>query len=147
MIPASSSPISLSSAPFGSFPDSWSPLTDRQVLRREVIQHVFREAQVQKLLPQLIQTHLFPLRGTPYAPPYHYLGERSYQSDTMFWGKQQNNDLFAAFSFPARGQRQRGYVAYDTLENADGYIIRTALKCKKSPAVRFYAYRRGFHYS
>ena len=66
---------------------------------------------------------LYDRDGTTYAAPYHYLGERSYQSDTMFWGKQQNNDLFAAFSFPARGQRQRGYVAYDTLENADGYIM------------------------
>lgn len=66
---------------------------------------------------------LYERDGVTYAAPYHYLGERSYQFDTMFWGTQQNNDLFAAFSFPARGQRQRGYVAYDTLENEDGYIV------------------------
>lgn len=66
---------------------------------------------------------LYDRDGTTYAAPYHYLGEQSYQSDTIFWGTQQNNDLFAAFSFPSRGQRQRGYVTYDALENEDWYII------------------------
>ena len=61
--------------------------------------------------------------GVTYTAPYHYLGEQSYQSTSMFWGTQQNHDLFAAFSFPSKGQRQRGYVAYDTLENEEGYII------------------------
>lgn len=66
---------------------------------------------------------LYERDGVTYAAPYHYLGEQSYQSGSMFWGTQQNSDLFAAFSFPASGQQQRGYVAYDTLENEDGYIM------------------------
>ncbi|MDE7218982.1 MAG: hypothetical protein K2O45_05095 [Oscillospiraceae bacterium] len=66
---------------------------------------------------------LYDQDGVTYTAPYHYLGELSYQSNSIFWGTQQNTDLFAAFSFPAKGQRQRGYVAYDALENEDGYII------------------------
>lgn len=66
---------------------------------------------------------LYDLDGVTYAAPYHYLGEQNYQSNSIFFGTRQNNDLFAAFSFPAKGQRQRGYVVYDTLENTDGYII------------------------
>lgn len=66
---------------------------------------------------------LYDWDGMTYTAPYHYLGEQHYQSTSIFWGTQQNNDLFAAFSFPSKGQRQRGYVAYDTTENADGYII------------------------
>ena len=66
---------------------------------------------------------LYDRDGQTYTAPYYSLGEMTFQQNSLFFGDQQRTDLFAAFSFPAHGKRQRGYVTYDTLECADGWII------------------------
>ena len=48
---------------------------------------------------------------------------QTFTSDSIFWGEQQSTDIFAAFSFPADGERQRGYLAYPVAELQDGYLI------------------------
>ena len=48
---------------------------------------------------------------------------QTFTSDSIFWGEQQSTDIFAAFSFPTDGGRQRGYLAYPVAELQDGYLI------------------------
>lgn len=66
---------------------------------------------------------LYDEEGQTYAAPYFYLGEEIYTSDSVFWGESRNQDLFAAFSLPNRGEHHRGYVSYTIQEMVDGYIV------------------------
>ena len=66
---------------------------------------------------------LYDENGKTYAAPYFYLGEEVYTSNSMFWGTTQNQDLFASFSLPDRGENHRGYVSYTIWERMDGYIV------------------------
>ena len=66
---------------------------------------------------------LYDRDGQTYTAPYYYFGEQDYQQTSMFFGTQERRDLLAAFSFPARGERQRGYVLYDISELEDGWLI------------------------
>lgn len=66
---------------------------------------------------------LYDENGNTYAAPYFYLGEEVYTSSSVFWGTSQNQDLFAAFSLPDRGENHRGYVSYTIWERMDGYIV------------------------
>lgn len=50
--------------------------------------------------------------GTTYAAPYAAITEETYSASSFFWSGRTYNDLFAVFSFPARGTAQRGYLAY-----------------------------------
>lgn len=61
--------------------------------------------------------------GRSYAAPYYFLGTKTFTSDSLFWGKQTNSDVFGAFSMPRDGENCRGYVAYTAKEAQDGYII------------------------
>ena len=61
--------------------------------------------------------------GVTYSAPYVSLGRESWVSDSIFWGEQQSDAVFALFSLPADGERQRGYVTYVIDEVNDGYII------------------------
>ena len=69
---------------------------------------------------------LYDLNGVTYTADYHFLGKASYANDpwlaSMFGGSSRT-DVFAAFSLPNRGSRQRGYVAYELLEMRDGWIV------------------------
>jgi len=66
---------------------------------------------------------LYDRDGTSYTAPYHFLDKQSYISDSVFWGKRNNTDVFAAFSLPKRGEQHRGYVSYAIKEMNDGYIV------------------------
>lgn len=66
---------------------------------------------------------LYSRDGREYAAPYFSLGEQTFTSDSIFWGEQQSTAIFATFSFPADGERQRGYLAYPVAELQDGYLI------------------------
>lgn len=64
--------------------------------------------------------------GTMLAADYHSLETVSYQNTGIFasmFGQYENCGVFATFSFPNGGSRQRGYVMYDILELQDGYIV------------------------
>ena len=64
--------------------------------------------------------------GTKLSADYHSLETVSYQNTGIFasmFGQYENRDVFATFSFPNNGTRQRGYVMYDILELQDGYIV------------------------
>lgn len=61
--------------------------------------------------------------GTAVWSPYCSLGEETFTSTNLFFGARTSTDLFASFSFPVHGERCRGYVAYETAEASDGYII------------------------
>ena len=66
---------------------------------------------------------LYDENGKTYISPYFYLGEETYTSSSVLWGSTQNQDLFAAFSLPDRGENHRGYVSYTIQEMVDGYIV------------------------
>lgn len=66
---------------------------------------------------------LYDKDGVTFTSPYHYLGSQTYTSQSIFWGQQTSTDIFAPFSLPDDGERQRGYISYLTEEAADGYII------------------------
>ena len=55
---------------------------------------------------------LYEKDGTRYQSPYYFLGSQTAVSDTVFWGRQENTDVFAAFSMPRQGDAWSGYVAY-----------------------------------
>lgn len=70
---------------------------------------------------------LYDKGGVTYTSPYHSLGSETYESDSIFWGKQTNTDIFAAFSLPNGGTNHRGYISYSVSEGqdmkiAEGYI-------------------------
>ena len=66
---------------------------------------------------------LYDEGGQTYAAPYCFLGEQTFAYDSLFWGKQIRDDLFAAFSLPRDGENCRGYVAYPIERVRDGYIV------------------------
>ena len=66
---------------------------------------------------------LYDQDGETLSAPYYFLGTQTFTSQSLFWGAQENTDVFAAFSMPAEGEHYRGYVAYPAAEAQDGYII------------------------
>ena len=66
---------------------------------------------------------LYDEGGQTYAAPYCFLGEQTFAYDSLFWGQQIRDDLFAAFSLPRDGANCRGYLAYPIERVRDGYIV------------------------
>lgn len=50
--------------------------------------------------------------GVTHTAPYAAITEEHYSANSFFWSGRTYNDLFAVFSFPARGTAQRGYLTY-----------------------------------
>ena len=65
---------------------------------------------------------LYDRDGTTYTAPYYSLGDRTFTSNSVFFGEQTSTDVFATFSMPSSGENHRGYVAYPIIEMQDGYI-------------------------
>ncbi len=66
---------------------------------------------------------LYDKNGNTFTSEYYFLGCKTYTSNSIFTGNKQNTDVFASFSMPQSGKRQRGYIAYHIDEAQDGYII------------------------
>ncbi len=66
---------------------------------------------------------LYDKNGKTFTSDYYFLGSKTYTSNSIFTGNQKNTDVFAAFSMPQGGEKQRGYLAYPIDEAQDGYII------------------------
>ena len=68
---------------------------------------------------------LYTKDGIDYVAPYYSLGDETYTSDTIIWGQQTNTDIFAAFSMPDDGEKQRGYITYTIEDNSseDNHVI------------------------
>ena len=69
---------------------------------------------------------LYEKDGITHAADYHSLEAVSYQKTGLLAsmiGQYDNHDVFATFSLPRDGTRQRGYVMYDILELEDGCIV------------------------
>lgn len=69
---------------------------------------------------------LYNIEDKIFTSNYHFLGDVSYQKNSFLseiTGQSNNNDIFATFSLPEDGTRQRGYLMYDVLEMRDGCII------------------------
>jgi hypothetical protein len=62
---------------------------------------------------------LYTKNGIDYISDYHTLGSENYTSDSLLWGEQTNNDIFATFSLPSDGEKQRGYVMYPVADNSE----------------------------
>ncbi len=66
---------------------------------------------------------LYDKAGFSFTAPYHFLGEKAYTpSGIAFSGESSFTDVFASFSFPDGGERQRGYVSYPVSKVQDGWI-------------------------
>lgn len=65
---------------------------------------------------------LYDKEGVSYVAPYYSLGKETFTSSSMFFGESTSTDIFAAFSLPNSGERQRGYVSYPIIEMQDGWI-------------------------
>lgn len=66
---------------------------------------------------------LYDDRGETFVAPYYFLGNKTFTSNSIFWGDRTSTDIFATFSMQRNGQNYRGYVAYPITEMIDGYII------------------------
>lgn len=69
---------------------------------------------------------LYEKNGATHVADYHSLGTVSYQKTGILadmLGQYDNHDVFATFSLPSEGSRQRGYLMYDIQEMQDGYIV------------------------
>ena len=69
---------------------------------------------------------LYEADGATHVADYHSLEPVSYQKTGLLasmMGPYDNHDVFATFSLPSEGSRQRGYLMYDILEMQDGYIV------------------------
>ena len=69
---------------------------------------------------------LYEDNGVTYMANYHALDAVTYQMPGLLasmMGPNNNHDVFATFSLPNKGTRQRGYLLYDILEMQDGYIV------------------------
>lgn len=69
---------------------------------------------------------LYDLAGVTYTSDYHSLGSTTYETNDItaaMLGQTTSTDVYATFSLPSEGENQRGYVLYDVVELADGYII------------------------
>ena len=69
---------------------------------------------------------LYEVDGATHVADYHSLAPVSYQKTGLLasmMGPYDNHDVFATFSLPSNGTRQRGYLMYDILEMQDGYIV------------------------
>lgn len=66
---------------------------------------------------------LYDRDSTVYTAPFHSLAAQSYTSDSIFWGQQDVTDIFATFSLPRSGERQRGYVSYGIKETQAGWVV------------------------
>lgn len=69
---------------------------------------------------------LYDKDGTTHIADYHSLEAVSYQKTGLLAsmiGQYDNHDVFATFSLPDDGTRQRGYIMYDILELEDGCIV------------------------
>ncbi|MGE4354743.1 MAG: hypothetical protein AB7D36_11750, partial [Oscillospiraceae bacterium] len=66
---------------------------------------------------------LYDKDGTVYAAPFNSLAAESYTSESIFWGQRDVMDIFATFSMPGSGERQRGYVTYGIEETHEGWMV------------------------
>ncbi len=58
-----------------------------------------------------------------YVAAYESLNRETYTSTNFLFGEQSNIEIFATFSLPEDGERQRGYLSYAVKEVEDGWII------------------------
>ena len=65
---------------------------------------------------------LYDNDGVTYTSDYEYIGEKTYTSNNIFFGQQESNDMFAAFSLPKEGEAKRGYIMYQAEELEEGWL-------------------------
>ncbi len=66
---------------------------------------------------------LYDEDNTSYIAPYKFLGRQTHHSNDMFFGQNTTADIYATFSMPKHGTKQRGYVCYTTIENQPGWML------------------------
>ena len=85
--------------------------------------------------------------GETMTADYHFLGIRSYETASTFWGTTYNQDLFAEFSFDNSSVNPRGYVTFKMYGTGresfiDSWIDFTHQKLPTYPAVSAGEFRR-----
>lgn len=66
---------------------------------------------------------LYDKDGETYVADYYSLDTVTYESNDVFFGSQNNTDVFAAFSMPRSGSNHRGYLAYSVYGAQGDYIM------------------------
>ncbi|MDE5994542.1 MAG: hypothetical protein K2G60_03415 [Oscillospiraceae bacterium] len=68
---------------------------------------------------------LYDKDGETFMSDYDFLGTKTYTSESVFFGSQTSNDIFATFSMPKNSEHQRGYVAYPIDEVQFGRVVQS----------------------
>lgn len=55
---------------------------------------------------------LYDINRKTFTSDYDYIGTKTYTKESVFFGSNTRNDIFATFSIPKNSEKQRGYVAY-----------------------------------
>ncbi|WP_434309658.1 hypothetical protein [Hominifimenecus sp. rT4P-3] len=83
----------------------------------------YRESEGWDASGELSGRVLYDKNGVVYTSPFYSLTAESYTTDSIFWGDRYVQSIFATFSLPDSGERQRGYVAYSIEEKHEGWIV------------------------
>ena len=65
---------------------------------------------------------LYDKDGTACTADYHFLDDVTYESEDL-WGSSIYHDVYATFSLPEDGTRQRGYLLYDVRVVQEGWSV------------------------
>lgn len=66
---------------------------------------------------------LYDLNGETFASDYYSLSRENYETNDIFFGQSRENSVIAEFSFPNKGEKQRGYVSYNVWERQSGWLF------------------------
>ncbi len=66
---------------------------------------------------------LYTKDGTDFVSPFHSLDEEIYTSDDIFSVSQTSSEIFATFSLPDDGEKQRGYITYGLAASKHWHVI------------------------
>ena len=66
---------------------------------------------------------LYTKNGVDYTSPYYSLKQEVYTSDNIFTVSDTSSEIFATFSLPDDGEKQRGYITYGLTASNDWHVV------------------------
>lgn len=66
---------------------------------------------------------LYTKDGVDYVSPFYSLGNETFTSNNLIFGEETSTDTFAAFSFPSKGENQRGYLTFSVIEQDENWLL------------------------
>lgn len=66
---------------------------------------------------------LYTKDGVDYVSPFNSLGQETFTSSNLIFGEKTSTDTFATFSFPNKGENQRGYLTFPIIEQDADWLL------------------------